>query len=160
MRYTTGDIFKADAEALVNPVNCVGVMRKGLALQFENAYPDNFEAYRSACKRGAVVPGQMFIFKTGASTNPRYIINFPTKRHWRNKSRIEDVESGLQALAEDLISWGIRSVAVPPLGCGLGGLEWSEVRPRIESYLAHLTDVDVIIYEQWLAEATEKLPPI
>ena len=94
--YKTGDIFHEDVEALVNSVNCVGVMGRGIALQFKNVYPDNFEAYAAACKRKEVEPGKMFVFETGKLTNPRYIINFPTKRHWRGKSRMEDIDSGLR----------------------------------------------------------------
>ncbi len=95
IRYTQGDILKAEAEALVNTVNCVGVMGRGIAAQFKQAFPANFKAYAAACQRGDVEPGSMFVFDMGQLTLPRYIINFPTKRHWRGKSRIEDVEAGL-----------------------------------------------------------------
>ena len=98
IEYRTGDILLADAEALVNTVNCVGIMGRGVALQFKNAYPENFKAYEAACAREEVQPGRMFVFQTGQFTNPKYIINFPTKRHWRGKSRIEDIEAGLKAL--------------------------------------------------------------
>src|SRR5271163_799270 len=125
IRFATGDILKADAEALVNTVNCVGIMGRGIALQFKNAFPANFKAYAAACKREEVQPGQMFVYATGTMTNPKWIINFPTKRHWRGKSRIEDIEAGLQALVADLKRLKIKSVAVPPLGCGNGGLDWS-----------------------------------
>ena len=96
--YRTGDILQADAEALVNTVNCVGIMGRGVALQFKNAYPENFKAYEAACAGKEVQPGRMFVFETGQLTNPKYIINFPTKRHWRGKSRMEDIEAGLKAL--------------------------------------------------------------
>ena len=99
---TQGDLLKADAEALVNTVNCVGIMGRGIALQFKNAFPANFKAYAVACRRGEVQPGRMFVFETGTFTNPRYIINFPTKRHWRGKSRLEDIETGLTALAREI----------------------------------------------------------
>src|SRR6266446_2915424 len=118
IKFRTGDILEADAEALVNTVNCVGIMGRGVALQFKNAYPENFKAYQSACARGEVQPGRMFVFETGQLTHPKYIINFPTKRHWRGKSRIEDIEAGLKALVEELQSRNIRSVAIPPLGSG------------------------------------------
>jgi O-acetyl-ADP-ribose deacetylase (regulator of RNase III) len=147
IEHTDGDILKADAEALVNTVNCVGFMGRGIALQFKRVFPRNFEAYEAACKRGDVQPGRMLIVETGQLTNPRYIINFPTKRHWRGKSRIDDIESGLQALVADVNRLGIRSIAVPPLGCGLGGLEWSDVRPRIERAFAGLPAVRVLVYE-------------
>lgn len=144
---TTGDILNADAEALVNTVNCVGIMGRGIALQFKNAYPENFKAYATACDAGDVQPGRMFVFSTGRLTNPRYIINFPTKRHWRGKSRIEDIESGLKALAHEITSRKIRSIAIPPLGSGLGGLNWADVRPLIEAALKDIPDVEITIFE-------------
>src|SRR5215208_2123004 len=113
-----GDLLAADAEAVVNTVNCVGIMGRGIALQVKNAYPANFKAYEAACKRGEVEPGRMLVHETGQLTNPRYIINFPTKRHWRGRSRIEDIESGLDALVAEVRRLGIKSIAVPPLGCG------------------------------------------
>src|SRR6201987_4374327 len=123
---TQGDILNASVEALVNTVNCVGVMGRGIALQFRKAFPENFKAYEAACKRKEVVPGRMFVYETGLLTGPRFVINFPTKRHWKGKSRIKDIEAGLVALAREVKDRGIRSIAVPPLGCGLGGLDWSE----------------------------------
>jgi O-acetyl-ADP-ribose deacetylase (regulator of RNase III) len=147
IEYTTGNILHEDAEALVNTVNCVGVMGRGIALQFKNAYPENFKAYAAACKKDEVRPGRMFVYETGNLANPRYIINFPTKRHWRGKSRIDDIESGLNALAEVIRNKKIRSIAIPPLGSGLGGLEWAEVKRRVEAALDNLTDVRVIVYE-------------
>ncbi len=147
IEYQTGDILGADTEALVNTVNCVGIMGRGIALQFKNAYPENFKAYEAACVRKEVQPGRMFVFETGYLTNPKYIINFPTKRHWRGKSRIEDIEAGLKALAEEIRARRIRSIALPPLGSGLGGLDWSEVRPRIEMSLRDLDDLRVIVFE-------------
>ena len=125
--HKTGDILAEDADALVNTVNCVGVMGRGIALQFKNAFPDNFKAYAAACKREEVQPGRMFVFETGQLTNPRYIINFPTKRHWRGKSRMEDIDAGLVDLIEVIRKHKISSIAVPPLGSGLGGLEWNDV---------------------------------
>jgi O-acetyl-ADP-ribose deacetylase (regulator of RNase III) len=145
--FTTGDILKADAEALVNTVNCVGIMGRGIALQFKNAFPDNFKAYEGACAREEVQPGKMFVFETGTMMNPKYIINFPTKRHWRGKSRMEDVEAGLVALADEIKRRRIVSIAIPPLGAGLGGLTWETVRTRIESALRDLADVNIIVYE-------------
>lgn len=143
----TGDILKADAEAIVNTVNCVGIMGRGIALQFKKAFPANFRAYALACEEGEVQPGRMFVFDTGAFTNPRYIINFPTKRHWKGKSRIEDIDSGLIALAQEVRERGIKSIAIPPLGAGLGGLDWNDVRPRIEAALRDVPDLDVLIYQ-------------
>jgi O-acetyl-ADP-ribose deacetylase (regulator of RNase III) len=147
IEYRTGDILQADAEALVNTVNCVGIMGRGIALQFRNAYPANFRAYESACARGEVQPGRMFVFETGQLTNPRFIVNFPTKRHWRGKSRIEDIETGLGALADEIRKRRIQSVAVPPLGSGLGGLDWHAVRPRIEEALRDLEGVRIVVFE-------------
>lgn len=146
IEYRRGDILTAEVEALVNTVNCVGIMGRGIALQFKKAFPANFKAYATACRRHEVVPGRMFVYETGRLTLPRYIINFPTKRHWRGKSRIEDIEVGLAALAEEVRRRGIRSIALPPLGAGLGGLEWDEVHPRIEQALGGLSDVRVIAY--------------
>jgi O-acetyl-ADP-ribose deacetylase (regulator of RNase III) len=141
-----GNLLTADVEALVNTVNCVGYMGKGIALQFKQAFPANFKAYEKACRAHEVKPGCMFIFETGSMVNPRYIINFPTKRHWRGKSRIEDIESGLKALIADVKRLGINSIAVPPLGSGLGGLDWNVVRPMIEQAFAELPDVRVLLF--------------
>ena len=152
IKYRKGDLLAEDAEALVNAVNCVGVMGKGIALQFKKAFPDNFKAYSAACKRGEVIPGEMFIFQTGQLTNPRNIINFPTKRHWRQPSRMEDIEAGLAALVEELQRLNIRSVALPALGGGLGGLSWKRVRATIEQELTQLEDVEVIVFESWNKE--------
>jgi O-acetyl-ADP-ribose deacetylase (regulator of RNase III) len=147
IEFKTGDILKEDAEALINTVNCVGVMGRGIALQFKNAFPENFKAYTKACKNNTVQPGRMFVFKTGSLTNPQYIINFPTKRHWREKSRMEDIETGLKSLVATIHEYNIRSIAIPPLGSGLGGLDWSIVKTRIQESLQALPDVHVIIYE-------------
>lgn len=126
------DILAADAEALVNTVNCVGVMGRGIALQFRKAFPENFKTYKAACDKRELRPGKMFIHDLDRLSNPRYIINFPTKDHWRGKSQLSYVESGLDALVQAVRRLKIRSLAIPPLGCGLGGLEWSDVRLRIE----------------------------
>ena len=147
IEYGSGDILRTDAEALVNTVNCVGIMGRGIALQFKEAYPKNFKAYEAACARKEVQPGRMFVFETGQLTSPKYIINFPTKRHWRGKSRMEDIDSGLKALVEEVRNRGIRSIAIPPLGSGLGGLNWAEVRARIEAALRGVNDLHVIVFE-------------
>jgi O-acetyl-ADP-ribose deacetylase (regulator of RNase III) len=145
--YTTGNLLEAKTEALVNTVNCVGVMGKGIALQFKQAYPDNYSQYGRACKAGDVQPGRMFITRTGGLLPPFFIINFPTKRHWRGKSLLEDIEAGLVTLAQEIERLGIRSIAIPPLGCGSGGLDWRDVRPRIEQALGALEDVEIVVYE-------------
>lgn len=147
VEFKTGNILDEDAEALVNTVNCVGIMGRGIALQFKNAFPENFNAYAAACRHREVQPGRMFVFETGRLTNPRYIINFPTKRHWRGKSRMEDIDVGLKALQAVVCEKKIRSIALPPLGSGLGGLDWHEVRPRIEAALRGFEDLRVVVFE-------------
>ena len=145
--YKTGDILTETAEALVNTVNCVGVMGRGIALQFKRAFPNNFKAYAARCERNQVRPGQVYVFETGTFVLPHYIVNFPTKRHWRGKSRIEDIESGLESLVQEIRSRRIRSIAIPPLGSGLGGLPWHCVRTRMEAVLGALDEVEIVIFE-------------
>ncbi len=144
---TQGDILKVDAEALVNTVNCVGVMGRGIALQFRKAFPENFKAYEAACKTRQVQPGKMFIYDLNRLYTPRFIINFPTKRHWKDKSRIEDIKSGLADLIGVVQQQQIRSVAIPPLGCGLGGLNWEDVRPLIIEAFQSAPEVTVLLFE-------------
>ena len=147
IEYKTGDLLAEQAEALVNTVNCVGVMGRGVALQFKNAFPENFKAYERECLQRKVQPVRMFVFELKQTTGPRYIINFPTKRHWRGKSRMADIDAGLQALTEEIRSRGIRSVALPPLGSGLGGLDWLDVRERIQAVLENLPEVKITVFE-------------
>lgn len=144
--HTSGNLLEAHAEALVNTVNTVGVMGKGIALQFKQAYPENVRVYEAACKRGEVQPGSMLVVQIHRVTPPRYIINFPTKRHWRDKARMEDITAGLASLIAAVRERGIRSIAVPPLGCGNGGLSWDKVRPQIEIAFAELPEVQVLLY--------------
>jgi O-acetyl-ADP-ribose deacetylase (regulator of RNase III) len=146
IEFRQGDLLEADAEALVNTVNCVGVMGKGIALQFKRTFPDNFRQYEQACKTKEVVIGRMFVVRTGKLTQPYFIINFPTKKHWKGKSKLEDIRLGLDDLARVIVQYGIKSIAVPPLGCGNGGLDWNEVYPLIEGALASLPDVRVLVY--------------
>ena len=141
-----GNLLDAGTEALVNTVNSVGVMGKGIALQFKQAFPDNFAAYVAACNRDEVQPGKMFIFHTNTFHNPKWIINFPTKRHWKGKSRLEDIDSGLRALVQVITQERIRSIALPPLGCGNGGLDWEVVRERIHHAFVSIPYVDVRLY--------------
>lgn len=143
----TGDILREDVEALVNPVNCVGVMGKGLAAQFKRAFPENFCAYAAACEAGEVRPGRMLVFETGSAGSPRFIVNFPTKRHWKDRSRLADIEAGLAALRTEVERRCIRSVAVPALGAGLGGLPWGHVRERIGVALRDLPGTRVVVFE-------------
>lgn len=147
IEFKTGDLLHEPADALVNTVNCVGVMGRGLAAQFKQAWPANFRAYADACRAGDVVPGRMFVCETGRLTPPRFIVNFPTKRHWREPSRMEDIDAGLVALVAEVRRRGIRSLAVPPLGAGLGGLAWADVRARIERAMGELVDVKVMVFE-------------
>jgi len=158
IEFKQGNLLEEEAEALVNTVNCVGVMGKGIALQFKQAFPENFRQYEKACKTGEVQPGRMFTVPTGSLLYPRYIINFPTKRHWKGKSKIEDIKSGLKALVAEVQQLGVSSIAIPPLGCGNGGLNWGEVKPLIESAFAQLPDVQVVIFEPSGAPAAEKMP--
>jgi O-acetyl-ADP-ribose deacetylase (regulator of RNase III) len=155
---TRGNLLEAEAEALVNTVNCVGYMGKGIALQFKQAFPSNFKAYEAACHRGELEPGRMLIHENSHFLNPRYIINFPTKRDYRGKSRIEDIALGLSALTEEVKRLGIGSIAVPPLGCGLGGLSWKQVRPMIESAFQVLPGVHVMLFEPAGAPAAVAMP--
>lgn len=157
LQHVNGNLLDADVEALVNTVNTVGIMGKGIALQFRQAFPENYEDYRKACEHREVQPGRMFVYRTGQLGNPRFIINFPTKRHWKGKSKMADIESGLKALVEVVRQEKIRSIAVPPLGCGNGGLDWNEVRPKIEAAFANLPDTRVLVYAPAGAPDAEKM---
>lgn len=156
--FSRGNLLTADAEALVNTVNTEGTMGKGIALQFARAFPDILPAYESACRGGELQPGKVQFIERGELLNPRWIINFPTKRHWRGKSRLGDIEAGLVDLVEQMRARNIRSIAVPPLGCGLGGLSWDDVRPRIEAAFAPLADVRVLLYAPEGAPAPAEQP--
>jgi O-acetyl-ADP-ribose deacetylase (regulator of RNase III) len=143
-----GDLLQQqDVDAIVNTVNCVGVMGKGIALQFKKKWPNNFKAYAAACKAGEVKLGQMFTFELGPMATPQFIINFPTKGHWRSASRIEDIESGLADLVNQITLHNIGSIAIPPLGCGNGGLLWTDVKPLIIQYLSVLPSLEVRLFE-------------
>ncbi len=157
IKFVIGNLLDAKVEALVNTVNTAGVMGKGLALQFKKAFPANNKAYEAACQQGEVQIGKMFVFDAGGIVLPRYIINFPTKKHWRSPSKLEYIEQGLTALIDVIRDRKIRSIAIPPLGAGLGGLDWSKVRGVIEGALTVLTDVEVFIYEPKGAPAPEAM---
>lgn len=146
IKYTKGDILESNAEAIVNTVNTVGVMGKGIALQFKEMYPENYHLYKKACDIGQIVIGKMFVTLTNNLTNPKYIINFPTKRHWRSPSKMSYIEEGLIDLKKIIKDNCISSIAIPPLGAGSGGLDWKDVRETIVKSL-HDLDVQVIIYE-------------
>jgi O-acetyl-ADP-ribose deacetylase (regulator of RNase III) len=145
IEFTRGNLLDAKVDALVNTVNTVGVMGKGVALMFKEAFPENFKDYEAACKKKAVTVGRMFVTKRLLS--PKWIINFPTKQHWRADSKLEWIETGLEDLKRVIIENGIKSIAIPPLGSGNGGLKWADVRPKIESALGSLEDVTVFVYE-------------
>lgn len=146
IRFTQGNLLEAPAEALVNTVNEIGVMGKGIALMFREAFPENTRRYVNACKAKEVQVGTMFVVRERDLTGARWIINFPTKKHWRHPSKMEWIREGLMDMVRVIRENQIRSVAVPPLGCGAGGLEWSQVKQEIELALGHLDDVDVIVY--------------
>lgn len=151
--FVKGDIFKSPAQVLTNTVNCVGIMGKGVALEFKNRYPQMFGDYKSKCDQGNVKPGQPYLWENDSSQ----VLNFPTKRHWRDNSLLQDIEEGLKHLANSYEQMGIQSIAMPALGCGLGGLKWSEVQPLIMKYLGALPDLDVYVYEpQNVADINKK----
>jgi len=141
-----GNLLNADTEALVNTVNTEGVMGKGVALQFKKAFPEMYKEYREFCKQGKLSVGKLHIYHYSTLTESKYIINFPTKIKWKDPSRLEYIEKGLDALTREIKKSGIRSIAIPPLGCGFGGLSWKEVFPLIEKAFRDLPDVNVIIY--------------
>jgi O-acetyl-ADP-ribose deacetylase (regulator of RNase III) len=142
-----GNLLETPVEALVNTVNTKGIMGKGIALQFKQAFPEMFRDYENACKAGEVQLGKMHVFDLGGLAGaPHWIVNFPTKGHWRERSRLADIETGLEDLVTTILRLGIRSIAIPPLGCGNGGLNWAEVRPRIEAAFINLPDVNVLLF--------------
>ena len=145
--FTSGNVLAANAQALVNTVNTDGVMGKGIALHFKEQFPENYRSYRAACLKGDVVIGKMHVFENLALTGPRWIINFPTKTSWRQRSQLAYITAGLKDLVHVVARCGITSIAVPPLGCGNGGLNWRDVRPLIQAAFAELTDVHAQIYE-------------
>lgn len=147
IQFTQGNLLEANVDAVVNTVNTVGVMGKGIALMFKERYPANFKAYKAACKAGEVQVGRLFVTASDELDGPRWIINFPTKQDWRNPTKPEWVQEGLKALREFIGANLIRSIAIPPLGCGNGGLDWPVVRPWIESSLGDMPETRVIVYE-------------
>ena len=145
--YVQGNLLDAPVEALVNTVNTVGVMGKGIALMFKERFPTNTRLYVSACKHNQINVGKMFVTETGELNGPRWIINFPTKQHWRGKSQMSWIEQGLIDLCQVIKQNQIHSIAIPPLGAGNGGLNWAQVKIKIESILSNLEDTDILIYE-------------
>lgn len=147
MQFIKGNLLEANTEALVNTVNTVGVMGKGIALQFKEAFPNNYKKYVAACKHKELVNGKLLVVKELTLQGEKIIINFPTKTEWFQKSKYEYVEEGLKALIDVIRDYQIKSIAIPPLGCGNGGLKWEKVKLMMEQYLAPLQDIDVIVYE-------------
>lgn len=148
--FEQGNLLNANVEALVNTVNCVGVMGKGIALQFKNAFPENYKKYAYACKQGKVQIGKMFVYDISSIfSSQKYIINFPTKTHWRYSSELRFIETGLEDLAITIQKLKINSIAIPPLGCGNGGLNWRIVKPLIIDALSRpeFSDLTVLLYE-------------
>ena len=131
----------------MDTVNCVGVMGRGIALQFKKSYPENFNFYKKICDDKGLSPGKVLVYDLDRFINPRYIINFPTKLHWKDKSKLDYIDAGLKSLVSEIQRLAIKSIAIPPLGCGLGGLDWKEVRSHIENALSELSNVEVILYE-------------
>ena len=146
LKFRSGDLFESGAVAIINAVNCVGVMGKGLALQVKQAYPEVFKKYSEDCKKGLVKLGQVHVVDRHATDAPLMVINSPTKGHWRARSRYEDIRTGLKSLKSVIMELNIESVAIPPLGCGLGGLDWVKVRKLIEEELSDLEDVEIQVY--------------
>ena len=146
IEYKNGDILREDVEAIVNTVNCVGIMGRGLALQFKNKFPQNLKEYQLACTNKEVQLGKMFVHQTGQLINPKYIINFPTKGHWKQNSKIEDISNGLDDLITIIEKYSIKSIAIPPLGSGLGGLDWNQVKKLIEEKLKNI-NCTIILFE-------------
>ncbi|MGC8475675.1 MAG: type II toxin-antitoxin system antitoxin DNA ADP-ribosyl glycohydrolase DarG [Acetobacteraceae bacterium] len=146
IRYTQGNLLEAGTDALVNTVNTVGVSGKGIALMFKERFPDNFRGYARACEAGRLDPGGLFVTERQDMLGPRFIINLATKQHWRYPSRLEWISRGLDALRGEIAARGIRSIAIPPLGAGNGGLDWHDVKPLIAEALTGL-DCDIVVYE-------------
>jgi len=147
MRFIQGNLIESRVDALVNTVNTVGVMGKGIALMFKEAFPANFRAYEDACKRKEVRIGRMFVTENRAFEGPHWIINFPTKKHWRQASKLEWIVEGLKDLRRVIQERQIRSIALPPLGSGNGGLDWHDVRSEIQRILGDLEEIDIRVYE-------------
>nr|WP_320010547.1 macro domain-containing protein [uncultured Desulfobulbus sp.] len=147
IRYVKGNLLKSKVEALVNTVNTVGVMGKGIALMFKEAFPDNFIHYERACKEERVQVGNLFIHENVKLFGPKWIVNFPTKKHWRNRAKVEWVTAGLKELRKFILENQVKSIAIPPLGCGNGGLDWQLVRKEIENNLSDISGVEILVFE-------------
>lgn len=160
IHFKKGNIFETDAEALVNTVNTVGVMGKGIALQFKKKFPENYKLYKRACEQGKVKIGKMFVTATNQLTNPRWIINFPTKKHWMHRSKYEYIEEGLRDLVNTIRELNISSIAIPPLGSGQGGLDWNKVKNLIKHYLQGLNIVIHVFEPGYWPEVKSESPEV
>lgn len=147
LHFTEGNLLDAEVEAVVNTVNTVGVMGKGIALMFKERFPENFRLYKHACDMNNVKTGQVFVTYPGGVVWPRVIINFPTKQHWRENTRLSYIRDGLQDLVRVIQSENISSIAIPPLGCGNGGLDWVDVKNEIETHLGGIDGIEVVVYQ-------------
>lgn len=145
--YKKGNLLEDEAEALVNAVNTVGVMGAGIAKQFKEKFPEMFDKYKKACQQGEVKLGKMHVVPVETEVGKKYIVNFPTLEHWTDKSKLSDIETGLEDLVRVVKEKEIKSIAIPPLGCGVGGLQWEDVRKLTEEAFAGLADVTVHLYE-------------
>ena len=142
-----GNIFDATVQVLVNPVNIVGVMGAGLAVQFKRLFPDNYIAYAQAARERKLSLGKMFVFARRSDQWPQYIVNFPTKQHWRSPSQLTHIITGLKDLKHVITKLAIASIAIPALGCGLGGLDWPTVCTLAIASLDDLPQVHILLYE-------------
>lgn len=147
MKYLLGNLLEANTQALVNTVNTVGVMGKGIALQFKEHFPMNFKIYATACKKGEMQIGKMLVVQEHTITGEKIIVNFPTKTEWFKKSQYDYIEAGLIDLVRVIQEFKIQSIAIPPLGCGNGGLKWDRVKTLMDKYLGSLTNVSISIYQ-------------
>ncbi|WP_291722272.1 macro domain-containing protein [Bernardetia sp.] len=147
MNYTKGNILESNAEVIINPVNMVGVMGKGLALQFKQKFPYNYKVYKEACQNKTIDVGKLLLVDESSLERKKFIINFPTKKHWRSASKIEYVEEGLKDLVKIINENNFGSIAIPALGCGLGGLDWEDVKLLLEKYLKELENIEIIVFE-------------
>lgn len=147
MNYTKGNILESNTEVIINPVNTVGVMGKGLALQFKQKFPTNYKIYKEACKNKSIDIGKLLLVDESNLERKQFIINFPTKKHWHNPSKIEYIEEGLKDLVRIIETQKFKSIAIPALGCGLGGLEWENVKLLIEKQLGNLDGTEIVVFE-------------
>lgn len=148
--FTSGNIFEAQTDAYVNPVNCMGVMGKGLALKFKERFPQNYTAYKFDCQRKSVRVGEMHICFIHKHGYPKYIINFPTKIHWKDSSQLSYINAGLHSLLRCIEELNLKSIAIPKLGCGLGKLDWVLVKKEIQRILGNVPNVNIYIYEDFI----------